>query len=104
MFRYFQRRRAYPSEVNYAPDVAGVYGIFGAGANCIYVGSSTYSIQGRLIDHVRGSGNTACINSHVPTFYVWETADEIAGPIAGREQELIRYYKSLGEAYCNDVI
>jgi len=104
---YPDQRGYYPENVDEAPYADGVYGIFTQGGRCIYVGMSdapTTSIRGRLQRHVSGSSNTRCINSESPWYYTYELKSQISGTVAARERALIREYKALGQAPCNDIV
>lgn len=77
----------------------GVYAIFDGADECIYVGRAD-DLRERLGEHIRGtSDESACINGRGPSYWCYEaTFYNVA-----REQELYRYYKSIGEAECNKV-
>ena len=104
MFKYPDRKKWYPEEVDQAPDATGVYGIFTQDKRCVYVGGTYDSIRTRLQAHKNGNDNTECIKNYNGYYYVWETKSEIGvfQAISEREKELIAYYKNVGQAYCNE--
>ena len=87
----------------HAPQDNGVYGVFSSSDECIYVGRATRSttIRGRLLSALNSDD---CIAESDPSYFTWETSDQITGTIPAREQQLIRYYQRQGQAGCNERI
>ena len=109
-FAHALRIRRYPDQIDHAPDVHGVYGIFSKDNECIYVGradGANITIRSRLREHNerKDPNNTECINIHEPAFYRCETTEELRpNSTVEIEKRLIAEYKSLSQAFCNDRI
>lgn len=77
----------------------GAYAIFDGADECIYVGRAD-DLRDRVREHIRGtSDESACIKECRPSYWCYEATFYNLS----REQELYRYYRSIGEAECNKV-